>query len=103
MISLNLYLQHENDKHNEYSIAAKRDDEGDFRLDLIRLVDGWRQENTSVYLRPDLACQLRDRLNVLFPIAEPEILAPSVPIHEEANETCRKLKEPEPPLLAVGK
>ena len=87
MISLSLYLQHKDDEHNAYSVEAKRDNDGDLRISFHRRVDYWSHQDVGVYLRPDLACQLRDRLNVLFPMPEPELLAPSVPIHEQKDET----------------
>ncbi len=87
MISLSLYLQHKDDDHNTYVVESKRDDDGDLRIDFMRRVDGWSNQTTNVYLRPDLACRLRDRLNVLFPAPEPELLAPSVPLVESENET----------------
>ncbi len=86
MIGLNLFMQHPDDRNNTYNIDVIRDKEGDLRIDLMRLVDGWRSENASVYLRPDLACKLRDRLNVLFPHPEPELIKLREP---EASEVTK--------------
>jgi len=72
---------------SKYTAEAKRDGDGDVYFNFTEH-RGYHENYVSVCIRPDMAVALRDRLNVLFPVlAEAELAQPSVPIHEEANET----------------